>query len=287
MRKFFIPLTMICTTFFYSGACIAETVKEDRKTEPFSKISSANGIDVYYTQSSSYAVTVEADKEYIDKIITKTEGKTLVVKLEDGFRNFALRGIFGHKLIKVMKVYVSAPTLDEVKASGGSDFYADKLKSDNSFQLKISGGADAEITDLTVAGDAEISASGGADADISSLTVTGNADVSASGGADADISSLTVTGNADVSASGGADCDIKSLRAVECKLSASGGGDINVGVELSGNLKASASGGADIDVSGKANDVVASASGGSDINLRKLSSTSLDIHKSGGSDVYR
>jgi hypothetical protein len=253
---------MICTTLLYSAACIAETVREDRKTDAFSRINAGDGIDVYYTQSDSYSLAVEADKDYVGKIITKVEGETLVVKLENGIKT-SVRKILRNRVIKV---HVSAPVLDRVGVYGGSDFYADKLTCDKSFQLEAAGGADAKI---------------------SSLTVTGDASISASGGADADIVSMIVAGNADISASGGADCDIKKLHAVECKLSSSGGSDLDISLELSGNLKANASGGADINISGKANEVSVSASGGSDINIRKLECKSADIHKSGGSDVHR
>ncbi|MDR1169219.1 MAG: DUF2807 domain-containing protein [Prevotellaceae bacterium] len=262
MRTVFMSLTVICTTLLCTAPCIAGTVvREDRKTESFSRINAESGIDVYYTQSDSYSVAVEADEDYIGEIITKVENGTLVIKRESRVRTF-VRNIFGH----AMKVHVSAPALDRVNISGGSDFYAGVMKSDSPFQLKASGGSDVKIADITIAG---------------------NADISASGGSDCDITAITVAGNADISASGGSDCNIKNLQAAECKLSASGGSDLNIKMELSGNLEAKASGGSDIKLGGKAGDVSASASGGSDINLRKLECKSVDINKSGGSDVYK
>ncbi|MDR1120573.1 MAG: DUF2807 domain-containing protein [Dysgonamonadaceae bacterium] len=263
MKKVLMSLAVICTTFFCTTACIAGTVvKENRKTEPFSKISAGSCIDVYYTKNDSYSIVVEANEDYIGKIITKVENETLVLKMEGGIKT-SIWNLWGKKLLKV---HVSAPTLDKVSISGCSDFYADKLKCDNSFQLNASGGSDTKITNLTVAG---------------------NVSISISGGADADITNLTVAGNTNISASGGADCNIKNLQTVECNLSASGGSDLDLHVKLSGNLKAKVSGGADINLSGKANDISVSASGGSDVDIRKLTCRNADIHSSGGSDVYK
>jgi hypothetical protein len=258
MKIFLLSLKTLGAMFLCSATCIAGTVKENRTTEPFRKISVTSGIDVYYTSKDSHGVVVEAEASYIGRIVTETEGETLVVK----FKLEPKGKIRNPK----MKVYVSAPALDEVTLSGGSDFYADNLKCENSFQLKTSGGSDAKIAALTVAG---------------------NADISASGGADAYITDMTVAGNTDIRTSGGADCKIHKLQTADCNLSASAGSDMKIYMELSGNLTVNASGGADMDLSGTANNVSGSASGASDINMRKLSCKAVDIRQSGFSDVDR
>jgi hypothetical protein len=264
MKKNLTALTVACATFFYATDCSAgKVVREDRKTEPFSKLSAGSSVDVYYAHADSYSIVVEADEDIIGEIVTKTEGETLVVERKKDFKPFS-----GHFLTGKwkLKVYVSSPTLYAVSISGGADFHADNMKSDGSFQLTTSGGADAKIVNLAVAG---------------------SADISASGGSDAKIANLTVAENANISASGGADCDVRKLQARECSLRTSAGSDLNIHLELSGNLQATASGGADMNISGKANDVVATASGGADIDMRKLLCKSADIHTSGGSDVLR
>lgn len=261
MKRNLITLALVCASFFCTTVCMAKTVvKEKRETGTFRKISTEGGIDVYFTQNNSYSVVVEADEEYISKIVTEVNGETLVVKWKDRMQP---RRIFNNM---VVKVHVSAPALTKVSSSGGSDFYAENLKCDESFQLNVSGGADADIKNLTVSGDV---------------------DVSVSGGADADIRDLVVTGNSNISASGGADCDIENLQTRDCYLSSSGGSDVNVNVSASGNLRARSSGGADINIGGQANEVKVNASGGADVNIRKLKYTSIDISKSGGGDVDR
>ena len=264
MKKNLITLTLalICASFLSATVCMAKTVvKEKRETGTFRKISTGGGIDVYFTQAGSYSVVVEADEEYIDKIVTEVEGDRLIVKWK---KPMQFRGIFNNN--RIVKVHVSAPELTKVSSSGGADFHTDDLKCEESFQLSVSGGADAHIKNLTVAGDVNIAASGGADVDIRNLTVAGDSNIAASGGAD---------------------CDIENLQTRNCNLSSSGGSDVNVSVSASGNLNASSSGGADINISGETNDVKVSASGGADVDIRKLKYANIDISKSGGGDVNR
>jgi hypothetical protein len=264
MKRTLITLTLalVCASFLYITACLAKTdvKKEKRETGIFRKISLGGGIDVYFTQDNSYSVVVEAEEEYIDKIVTEVEGETLIIKWREKF-NLRLSSIN-----KVQKVHVSAPGLDAVSVSGGSDFYAGKLKCDDSFKLSVSGGADADITSLTVAKDVNLSSSGGADIDISSLIVTRNTNISSSGGAS---------------------CDVDNLQTRDCNLSASGGADIDIKSSAVENMDIAASGGADINISGKAINVKISSSGGSDVDVKKLTYTTIDIHKSGGGDVDR
>jgi hypothetical protein len=261
MKRNLVTLTLFIASFFCSTACLAaDVVKEKRETGAFQKISSSNGIDVYFTQSDTYSVVVEANEDYIDKIATEVDGETLVI------RRKGKRGSWGSLKNVTLNVHVSAPALDAASVSGGSDFYADDLKCDKSFRLSASGGADVHLKNLTVADDA---------------------DISVSGGADVDIKSLTVAATTNVTTSGGADSDIASLQTGDCHLSASGGGDIDVKLLDSNYLRASASGGGDIDVSGKAADVKISASGGGDANIRNLTYSTIDITKSGGGDVNR
>jgi hypothetical protein len=261
MKRNLITLTLalVCASFLWTTTCFAKTEvkKEKRETGTFRKISSENGIDVYFTQDKSYSVVVEADEDYIDQIVTEVDDETLIIKWK---QKLNLR-IFNDR---IMNVYVSSPKLDAVNVSGDSDFYADKLKCDNSFKLNVSGGADADIKNLTVAKDANLASSGGADIDINSLTVTGNTNIASSGGAD---------------------CDIDNLQTRNCNLAASGGADINIKSATMEDLNIAASGGADISISGKANDVKVASSGGSDVDIKKLTYTTIDIHKSGGGSV--
>lgn len=231
---------MICTTAICTTACIAEKmIKENRETKPFRKISVEGSIDVYYTQNDVYSVVIDANEDCISKIITKVEDETLVIKLERGLKTSAWKILEN----KIMKVYVSAPALDKVSISGGSDFYADNLECDKSFQLSASGGADAKITSLTVSGNTGISSSGGADCNIKKLQ-TVECNLSASGGSDLNID-MELSGNLTASASGGADMNL-SGKANDIFVSASGGSDINIRKLAYKNANVHSSGGSDV-----------------------------------------
>jgi hypothetical protein len=260
MRKNFVTFVwvLVCTSFFSSMTCLTATVvRENRETGTFRKISTGGGIDVYFTQSESYSVVVEADDDLVDKISTAVDGETLVIKRKEDI-NWSL---FNNK---IQKVHVSAPAIHKVSVMGGADFYTNHLKCEDSFQLDVSGGADAHIKHLASAK---------------------NVDISVSGGADADIETLTVSGNTHISVAAGADCEVDNLQTVDCDLSASGGADLDVSLTVSGNLNIQSSGGADVDVEGKANKVKIVASGGADVSVKKLSYGSMDLHKSGGGSI--
>ena len=303
MKK--VLLSLACVSLLCPITCVAETmlVKEKRETGAFRSISSSGGIDVYFTQSNTFSLEVEADTRYFQNIVTEVENEALVVRQK---KSINILRFFWRRA--VLKVHVSAPALDRVSASGGSDFYAGQLKSDGPFQLSLSGGADATISELAVAQNVDISVNGGADAKISTLTaggavgisVNGGADaevntltaggavgISVNGGADAEVNTLTAAENVNISANGGADCDVKNLQAASCSLSSAGGSDLYVNLTASGDLKASASGGADIRVSGKASNVNVSAAGGADIDIRNLAYANINVTKSGGGDVDR
>ncbi|MDR3188060.1 MAG: DUF2807 domain-containing protein [Prevotellaceae bacterium] len=273
-----LALAQSCAFFLCATACTAgAVVKENREVGAFQKISAKSGVDVYFTQSASRSVVVEAEEEHIGKVVTEVDGETLVVKVKVKDKVFRTKS--------PLKVHVSAPALSAVEASGGADFHADSLTCESSFQLSVSGGADANIAHLKVGKDVAIASSGGADAKVRNLIVAGNTELAASGGADCDVEHLqTVSGK--LLASGGADVDVKSFAAENLSLAASGGADISASGEAA-NLQASASGGADISVSGKATNVQASASSGADINIKNLTYTSINTEKSSGGDIHR
>ncbi|MDR0604127.1 MAG: DUF2807 domain-containing protein [Bacteroidales bacterium] len=264
--------------FCTAVSCMAQTVvKENRETAPFQRIITKANIDIYFTQDDTYSIVVETDKKYVDKIITEVKDETLVVEWKEGKWEITET--------VVSKVYVSAPSLNKVYASGSSDFYVDNLKCEGSFQLNVSGASDVNIINLTVAKNVNISISGGADSKIDNLTVGDDVKIVMSGGADGSINNLTVKGNTNVLTSGGADCKIKNLQTNSCNLAADGGSDLNIKLTVSENLKAQASGGADIDISGKANNVKLSTSGSADIDASKLTYSNITIHKSGESNA--
>ncbi|MDR1169218.1 MAG: DUF2807 domain-containing protein [Prevotellaceae bacterium] len=217
MRKVFISLTVICTTLLCIAPCIAGTVvREDRKTESFSRISVSGCIEVYYTQNDSYSVAVEAREDYIGEIITKVEGRTLVVKPKGNSSSV--------KKNRIVKVHVSAPALDRIDISGVSGFHADSIRCDSPFQLKASGVSNAKITGLTVTGNADISASGNSNMNIKKLQAV-ECELLAEGVSHLNID-MELSGNLKAKASGASSMNLQG-QANDIAISTSGVSNVN------------------------------------------------------------
>jgi Protein of unknown function (DUF2807). len=209
-----LSLTLI---LLFSSACLsASTVKETREVGSFSKISVSNGIDLLFVQANSEKIEVEADNDIIQKVVTKVKGNTLVVEMEKTKLSLKNRRI---------KVYVTAPEIDEVNLSSGAEFHCTELKCKSSFGMSISSGAEGEIGRLIAADKVQISTSSGSDCEIKDLK-TIKCSLSASSGSDIDVSAI-ITEEISMSASSGSDISVKG-QAQKVKASASSGANINI-----------------------------------------------------------
>jgi hypothetical protein len=273
---------IICTLVLASVTGSAKTVKETRNIGAFTKINAQSGIDVYFTQGNLHHIEIETDDEILQKVRTEIKGETLSIGWNSKNRKNIFEGFKGKNVL--IKVYVTAPVLNEISASGGVDFYLGDLSCDDSFQIYLSGAADAHIDNLNVNGNTHIAVSGGADCTIKSLQAK-SGDFSASGAGDMVIRRLNVSECLSVSASGGSDIEL-SGNANNVSITASGGTDI----ALNGNVdqvSAFASGGSKVKLNGNANTVSVSASGGADIDVRKLKYNQIESRASGGGDIHK
>ncbi|HXB34263.1 MAG TPA: head GIN domain-containing protein [Puia sp.] len=207
---------------------------QKRTASGFHGVQVGGGIDLYLSQSGDEAVAVSAsDPEYRDRIVTEVQDGILHIYLDDKWH----WGWGNRKL----KAYVSCKTLDELRASGGSDVYIDETIKSQKLEVHLSGGSDLhgklEIGELTVG---------------------------QSGGADVYVSGTAAQLN--VHASGGSDFHGYDLAVDNCQASASGGSDVYITVNK--QLDASASGGSDIHYKGNGS-VRESHSGGSGSVSRK------------------
>lgn len=227
----FIAILLGCT-----AGVSATNVKETRKTSAFKKINVSGGIDVYFTQDNKQSIEVEAEAEIIGDIVVRVEGETLVVKQE------RKKGKFFRKN-KVVNVYITAPELEDISVSGGSDFFSKEIKCKSSCDISLSGGADVNIDKLTVPGETRINSSGGADCEVKELK-TLNCSLNASGGADIEVT-IQASGTLRMNASGGADISAKG-KVKEVDALASGGADISIRGLSYETINSKASGGADI-----------------------------------------
>src|SRR5690349_15818609 len=88
-----------------------------RNVSSFHAIEVSSGIDLYLTQGNEGVAISATSEDVRNKIITKVEDGVLKIYFE--------HGVSFNWSNKHMKAYVSFKTLDALRASGGSDVYAE------------------------------------------------------------------------------------------------------------------------------------------------------------------
>ena len=205
-------LMMSCNFDFNIGTGIAgngNVTNEERTiSESFTTIEASRGLDVYITQGSDYTITVEADENLHDIIVTEVENGTLIITTTENIRSSTSQ-----------KILVNVKNLERVEASSGSDVYTENTLKSNTLRIEASSGADINI-----------------DVDVQNLTCH------ASSGSDINIKGKTINLNAE--ASSGSDINAKNLMAEYSKVAAHSGADITV--NTSKELTANANSGGDV-----------------------------------------
>ena len=182
---------------------------ESRSVEgDFDEIRVSRGIDVYLTQTGNDAISVEADENLHEIIMTEVEDGVLKIYADENISRS-----------KAQKVMVSFDNVSKIKATSGSDVVSDTTITADELTLETSSGADMRL-------------------DVEANTV----DCSSSSGSDMKLSGKTDKLYAE--ASSGSDIKAGSLEAVSSQVKASSGADITV--NTSKELTAKASSGGDI-----------------------------------------
>lgn len=189
---------------------------EDRTiSEDFSEIKVSQGLDLYITQSNAVALSVEADENLHDIIMTEVENDILRIYTNENISSAASR-----------KINLDIKTISAIKASSGSDvFTTNTIKADN-IELSTSSGADMRLD--VDANHITCKSSSGSD-----IKLTGNTETltaNASSGSDINASNLKAT-SSDAKATSGADIRLYTTDKLTAK--ASSGGDVT----YSGNPK--------------------------------------------------
>jgi hypothetical protein len=215
MKKLILSIAIISTGLIAS----AQKVINDpnavvRNVKGFHAIRISAGIDLYLSQGEEAVAISASSNEVREKIQTEVDNGVLKIYLENSANPFR----WGHGNAH-MKAYVSAKTLDDLKASGGSDVYIQGVFSAESLNISISGGSD--LKGKLDAKELSLDQSGGSDAEISGKA--GSLKVDASGGSDFKGSDF-VTDYCEIVASGGSDAEITVNK--ELTAHASGGSDI-------------------------------------------------------------
>jgi len=211
MKKtiFFATLVILMSSFSFISSDDKDLKSKDVKISEFHSVEVSSGIDLYITSGKSDIATIKTKEKYLDEVIVKNEGNTLVVKLKGSF----------HFVRGPIKVFVKADNLQSVRSSGGSDVYCEDGINCETLNIVSSGGSDVKMT--VNAQSINIDSSGGSDVILKGTAV--NCSVECSGGSDVLISKL-ITENCTVNSSGGSDAIVYASKSIT--VNASGGSDV-------------------------------------------------------------
>jgi hypothetical protein len=224
-----IVLGVSCVVNSQSGKSVHgnhNVTKSERNTGSFTGIKVSSGVDVYLKQGDKESVTVEADENLHEYIITEVKGGILHVYTDANIREAERE-----------RVYVTMKDINSVQTTSAGDIVGESpIKSEN----------------------LELSASSAGDITLEIYTKEIEIDISSSG--DISLSGETEKMKADLSSAG--DLKAYQLKAKEADLSVSSAGDADINV--SEKLTARASSAGDINYMGdpKSIDVHTSSAGG-------------------------
>lgn len=185
-------------------------ITQKRKTSnTFTGIKVSTGIDLYINQGSKNKVTVEADENLHDIIITEVEDGILKVYTEKNIWK-----------AKARKVYVTIEDLTSLRATSGSDVYGKGIIKSDKISITATSGANIEIT--LDANNVETTSTSGSDIKVTGKAINHNS--IATSGSSIDAYSLE-SKNAIAKATSGADINIYASDKIDVK--ATSGGDID------------------------------------------------------------
>ena len=233
----FLGILFITTIFTSCGITVFNWVEGNRNiviTErtpqaDFSGIKVSTGIDLFISQGNTNAITVEADENLHNLIIT--EVKEGVLKI------YTKKNIWKSK---AKKVYVVIENLTLLKASSGSNVKSESVINTNEIAIDASSGASIKIE-----------------------VIAKNVKTKTSSGSGISIKGTTI--NHTASASSGSSIDAFTLKGDHAYASASSGASINI--YASKNMEGKASSGADIAFKGNPVAINKETSSGGSISM--------------------
>ena len=186
-----------------------KVTKSERSVGPFTGVKVSSGVDVYLRQGNEQAVTVEADENLHEYIITEVKGGILHVYTEISIRDSERE-----------RVYVTMKDINSVETTSAGDVIGETPVKSDRLELSASSAGDITLEIYAKEVDVDISSSG-------DMTLTGDtdnlkADLSSAGDLKAyDLKSR----EADVNVSSAGDADINVTEKITAR--ASSAGDIN------------------------------------------------------------
>jgi Protein of unknown function (DUF2807). len=207
-----------------------KVVTRERKTDSFTGLKVSSGIDVYLKQGNNEAVSVEADENLHEYILTEVRNGVLNVYSEYNIREAQRK-----------RVYVTMKEVNSVKTTSAGDVYGESPINSDKLELSASSAGDIKLEVNAKSLDVDISSSG-------DISLTGETDRL----------------RADLSSAG--DLNAYDLKSREADISVSSAGDANVNV--SERITARASSAGDVNYKGDPKYVDAHSSSAGGIHRR-------------------
>lgn len=174
----------------------------------FKTIKVSQGLDLYITQSNTVSLSVEADENLHDLIMTEVENDILRIYTSENIRSAASK-----------KIMLNISDISAIKATSGSDVYSTNTIEVDDLELSSTSGANMELTVSTRT--LVCKTTSGSDINLSGKTQILKA--SATSGSDIDARSLNAE-ISDVKATSGADISVNTSKELTAK--ATSGGDV-------------------------------------------------------------
>jgi hypothetical protein len=225
----FTVLGISCAVGGQSGKTVHgnhNVTRSERKAGNFTGIKASAGVDVYLSQGDNASITVEADENLHEYIITEEKGGILHVYTEANIRD-----------AEKERVYVTMKDIHSVETTSAGDIVGESPIKSERLELSASSAGDIRLEVYATELDIDISSSG-------DITLTGDTDKL----------------KADLSSAG--DLNSYDLKAKEAEISVSSAGDADINVSEKITARASSAG--DINYKGDPTyvDVHTSSAGG-------------------------
>jgi uncharacterized protein YxeA len=186
-----------------------DVIREERQTGDFTGLRVSTGIDVYLSQGDNESITLEADENLHEYILTEIKNNTLHIYTDANIRSAERK-----------RVYVTMNEIRSISTSSAGDVIGETPVRSDELRLSASSAGDIKLEVYADRVDTDISSSG-------DVTLNGEADF-----LEADLSSAgdlnaynLIVREADVSVSSAGNADINVTERLTAK--ASSAGDVN------------------------------------------------------------
>jgi hypothetical protein len=215
LKSLTVAVFILCVTTFTQAQSWrsvegnGKVVTKERKVDSFTGIKVSSGIDVYLKQGNNESVSVEADENLHEYILTEVRGGVLNVYSEHNIREAERK-----------RVYVTMKEISSIKTTSAGDVIGETPLNCDRLELSASSAGDIKLEVNAKNINIDISSSG--DITVSGETDMLRADLSSAG----DLNAYELKAReADVSVSSAGDADVYVTERITAR--ASSAGDIN------------------------------------------------------------